>query len=255
MMGHLFIVDLWGSSSGPLHRLTPQARLLGGVTVFVSCLVVSPEMPAGLLYTLLSLMIWLPLSGIPVPALLRLGAIGLVLFAPFFVLTPWIDAAGTSSQCIFASKPICVPWRIFIKGTSSMLVATATMSTLSFSDFYEAVLSLPLPRLVKHLLVQIIHQTRLLYQETSRIAQAISVRGASRGWRTGFFALKSLPSVWLPRIINRAERVGAAMELRGYGGLLPSFENKPLSSREFVVLAVCFLWLMGGLAIQYSLIR
>ena len=62
------------------------------------------------------------------------------------------------------------------------------------------------------IVLQIVHQTGALLEETARIAAAVAVRTAGVG---GPRLLVSLPRVWLPRLLARAERVGEAMEVRG----------------------------------------
>jgi len=64
--------------------------------------------------------------------------------------------------------------------------------------------------------VQIVHQAASLFYETKRVASAMAVRGASGGGKAAWQVLWSLPRVWLPRIVDRADRVADAMELRGY---------------------------------------
>jgi energy-coupling factor transporter transmembrane protein EcfT len=97
-----------------------------------------------------------------------------------------------------------------------LLVSVATITTLRASDLREAVVALPVPAAVSAILLQIVHQTATLAYETRRVASAIAVRGASTGGLTAWRLLSSLPRVWLPRIVQRADRTAAAMELRGY---------------------------------------
>lgn len=66
------------------------------------------------------------------------------------------------------------------------------------------------------LLVQIVHQTHALVAETRGLMQAIQVRGAASGLRAVPAMAAALPRVWMPRIIDRAERVSDAMEVRRF---------------------------------------
>ena len=107
-----------------------------------------------------------------------------------------------------------------------MLVSVATVASLTASDLREALVRLPVPSIVSAILLQIVHQTATLFYETERVASAMAVRGASSGGTTAWRVLASLPKVWLPRVLVRAERVAAAMELRGYCDAdLPSFRQ------------------------------
>jgi energy-coupling factor transporter transmembrane protein EcfT len=127
-----------------------------------------------------------------------------------------------------------------------MLVSIGTVASLSASDLREGLLRLPVPRVVSAILLQIVHQAATLFYETRRVASAVAVRGASNARVTGWRVLSSLPRVWLPRIIVRAERVAAAMELRGYcDGDLRSFRQHRmgLADGAALVLAIGVLGL------------
>jgi energy-coupling factor transporter transmembrane protein EcfT len=139
------------------------------------------------------------------------------MFLPYFLLVPILLKRATAAPPGTAwAKALAPPWDILLHGLAGVLVTVATVSTLTGSDLRSGLLALPLPRIVTAILVQIIHQTSVLLAETKRVAAAIAVRGASGRGRAALRALTSLPRVWFPRIMDRADRLGAAMEFRGY---------------------------------------
>jgi len=159
--------------------------------------------------------VWLMACRPPARVVRLALSLGCVLFLPYFLLTPLLpDAPQTLTGDWLPA--LAVPWSVFIRGISGMLVSISTVTVLSGSDFYEAMTRLPVPHLISAILLQIVHQTGTLYYETKRIAAAMAVRGAARGGVAAWRVLSSLPRVWLPRVIERAERVSWAMELRGY---------------------------------------
>ncbi len=105
---------------------------------------------------------------------------------------------------------------LLVRGVSGVLISMATVASVSVSDLREGLTRLPLPGIVSAIVVQIVHQTASLFYETKRVASAMAVRGASGGGKAAWQVLWSLPRVWLPRIVDRADRVADAMELRGY---------------------------------------
>jgi len=139
--------------------------------------------------------------------------LGLVLFLPYFALVPLLSG-GTHADSW--REAVAVPWTILVRGLCGMLVSMATVASLTASDLREAMVRLPIPRTVTAILLQIVHQTATLFYETKRVAKAMAVRGASGRGATGLRILSSLPQVWLPRVVDRAERVSTAMELRGF---------------------------------------
>jgi energy-coupling factor transporter transmembrane protein EcfT len=176
--------------------------------------------------------------------------LGLALFLPYFLLLPWLPDApsGTAGS---GRHALVVPWTILLRGLGGMLVCTATVTSLTAADLREALLRLPVPGIVSAILLQIVHQTSTLFYETRRVAAAMAVRGASSGGATAWRVLASLPQVWLPRVIVRAERVGAAMELRGYcDGHLQPFHATALGLADLGTLGVAAAALGSAVALR-----
>lgn len=238
---------LWGSGRGPIKRLAPHTRLLTGVLTLTACLLVPASTAAGSCGVLLLVVAWTFACRPPARALGALISLGLGVALPYFLLTPWISGArATDPQSWVAAATI--PWTLWVRGMSGMLVSMATVSSLSASHLREALARLPLPLLVSEILLQIVQQMGNLVEETRRVAAAMAVRGASSGGVAAWRMLASLPRAWLPRVILRAERVGDAMELRGYGvgAAQPSFPTE-LRLADYATLSVA--WLVAGAAL------
>lgn len=215
--------DLWGCGRGPVRHAAPQTRLVAGAAVFAACMVSTGASVAGSLCAGTVGAVWLVLCRPPWRVLRASLVLGLALFLPYFLLLPLLPEAPSSDGGSWRHA-LVVPWTILLRGLCGMLVCAATVTSLTATDLREALLRLPVPSIVSAILLQIVHQTATLFYETRRVASAMAVRGASSGGVAAWRVLFSLPRVWLPRVIVRAERVGAAMELRGYcDGHLRSF--------------------------------
>jgi len=237
--------DIWGSARGPVMGLAPQTRLLSGATIFAACMVAPAATLQGPLIVIGATVMWLIACRPPLKVVRGALVLGLVLFLPYFLLLPIIpvDPSPGIGRWWHA---VAVPWGVLLRGLSGMLVSIGTVASLSASDLREGLLRLPVPRVVSAILLQIVHQAATLFYETRRVASAVAVRGASNARVTGWRVLSSLPRVWLPRIIVRAERVAAAMELRGYcDGDLRSFRQHRmgLADGAALVLAIGVLGL------------
>jgi energy-coupling factor transporter transmembrane protein EcfT len=207
--------DVWGRGRGPIRRLAPHTRLTAGIVAFTACMIAPAATVPGSLGIAAIVAIWLAACRPPFRVVRMAVALGLVLFLPYFLLLPWLpDAPGSPGGSW--RQALLVPWAVLCHGISGMLVSVATAASLSTGELREALVRLPLPDLVSAILLQIVHQAANLFYETKRVAAAMAVRGASGGGLAGWRVLSSLPRVWLPRVIERAERVTAAMELRGY---------------------------------------
>ncbi|MBN2381268.1 hypothetical protein JXQ70_00155 [bacterium] len=242
--------DLWGCGRGPIRHTGPQTRLGAGLLIFLVCMISPHSTWAGVVLVVGVVTAWLWACRPPFKVVRSTMLFGLVIFVPYFFLLPFLpDAPGTFSENW--GQALLVPWQILLRGLCGLLVSVTTVSSLSQSDLREALLRLPVPKIVIAILLQIVHQTTVLYYETRQISSALAVRGASSGILTVWRVLSSLPQVWLPRIIFRAERVAAVMELRGFCETRPlSFDKVILKYHDYLVLTSAGLFVISALLMR-----
>jgi len=207
---------VWGGARGPATSLSPRARLVAGAGAFAASMIAPSGGLPGVLFIGGLMLGWLAVCQPPLRLARATLLLGLTLFLPYFLLIPLLPGAPTSSGAQLA-RALAVPTGILVRGLGGMMISVSTVSTLSVSDLREALVRLPVPGVIVEIVLQIVHQTETLVSETERIGSAMAIRGASTGVLTGWRVLASLPRVWLPRVIDRAERVAATMELRGFG--------------------------------------
>ena len=207
--------DLWGCGRGPVVRLVPQTRLLLGGVAFATCMIAPATTVAGGLLFAGTVAAWLAASRPPMKIAFGFSLLGLMLFVPALLLLPLLPLDGVSAAGGW-KHGFAVSANLVVRGLSGVLISMATVASVSVSDLREGLTQLPLPGIVSAIVVQIVHQTASLFYETKRVASAMAVRGASGGGKAAWQVLWSLPRVWLPRIVDRADRVADAMELRGY---------------------------------------
>lgn len=240
--------DIWGGAHGRVLRLTPRVRIACGGCVFAACLAAPAATPAGSLFITAATGLWL--LAVRPPARVAAGALlfGLVLFLPYFLLAPVIRMESAAGGWREAMIP---PWTVFIRGIAAMQVTIATLSALTASDLRRGLLGLPVPGVLSAVLVQIVHQAAVLFYETRRIASAIAVRGGTSGVGTAARVLVSLPRVWLPRMLDRVERVAAAMEMRGYAEFdLRTMDGDKGCAADLPALAAAVLILAASVAMR-----
>jgi hypothetical protein len=205
--------EIWGSARGPARSLAPQTRIICGVAVFATGMIAPVTRWQGVAAVAFVLFVWATLVRPPASVVRSTLLLGLALFLPYFLLIPLIHDPPSGRGWEMAAG---VSWTVFFRGIAAMHAAVLTATALSASALRQGLSRLPIPRLFSVVLIQIVHQTTSLIDETRRVASAIAVRGGTVGFRTGIRVIASLPRVWLPRVVDRAERVGAAMELRQY---------------------------------------
>ncbi len=204
--------DLWGSARGPLARTHPSVRLLAGTLLFAACMVTPTTIPLGACLGIVLPCLWLGVCRPPSRLLSVLLLLGTVAILPYLALATLLPGgAGLVPGHEHAGVVVV---SLLVRTLGGLVVTLSTIATLGPSDLRQALA--PLPPALSVLLLQIAHQTAFLAYETHRIASAMSVRSASTGLRTACKLVASLPQVWLPRIVQRADRVSCAMELRGY---------------------------------------
>jgi len=205
---------VWGSGRGPVGRLCPATRLAAGVLVLGTCLAAPVTSRSGGLLVLAVVAAWV-LGCRPPGRLIVAGTLlGLAMFLPAFLLVPWIpvpEGAGLH-------EALQVPSALLVRGLGGILACGATVASIGVGDLREALVRLRVPEVVASILLQIVHQAAALFAETRSILEALAVRGATARGTASPGLLRALPLAWLPRVAERAERVGEAMELRGYGG-------------------------------------
>lgn len=227
------LLEAMGSARGPVRQLAPVTRLATGLMLLAACLVSAPDRPAGGLQLLATTALWLLTCRPPWRVLGRTALWGLVLLGSLALLA--LAAPGAPE----------VAWRVGARGLGALLVGAATLWSLRVAELQRALRQLGLPSSAAAVVTQILQQAGTLLGETRRIAAAIKLRGA-RGWSV----LTALPRVWLPRVLQRSERVALAMQVRGYDPA--ALEQGPARLRwiDGATLLLAALWVAATVALR-----
>lgn len=216
--------DWFGRGRGALKIPAPATRLLAWLLVTVACLLLRPSIWYELLTAAGLLIVWLVLTRPPRSGVLKLSALGLIFFVPFFILLPF---TGRSEQLIDLWGVITVrsdawvaPFNVLVRGIFCLLLGYGLISSVDKSELQQALVRFPLPRVLVMMVHQILHWLGPLAEETASIGRAVALRGGTRGVLTGLRLTRALPVAWLPRVLSRADRVSAAMQVRDYRGEL-----------------------------------
>ncbi|MBP7866997.1 MAG: hypothetical protein KA419_13730 [Acidobacteria bacterium] len=228
--------ELWGCGRGPVKRLEPRARLLAGAGALAACLLAPAASWPGTGAIAATVLAWLAACRPPARRTLAAAGLGCVLFGPFFLLVPFLPptSAGPAG--------FTVPWSVCAKGFGCLFVSLGTVAALGVADFHDGLARLPLPRIVRAILGQIVHQSGHLAAETRRLTSALAVRGASGGGAAALRLVVALPTVWLPRLLQRAERLAMAMEVRGYDGAGPIPRGGAVRAADVAVPLLALAW-------------
>jgi len=220
--------------------------------MFVACLIAPAASAAGGIAIAGVVAAWLVACRPPRRRLASALLLGALLFLPYFLLVPMVHARSTFPAETSWSRALSVPWAVLLHGMACMLVSAGAASSLDMSDLRRGLSRLPIPAMAVLILIQILHQSATLAAETRRISMAMAVRGASGRRGAAWRVLSSLPRVWLPRIFERADRVAAAMEVRGYCEAdLRSFPRDPLKGADAITIIATSLLIGTSIAIRF----
>ncbi len=214
-----YFLEVFGSGSGIIRKVSPDTRLVSGFLFFCSVLILPFNKFFGVLLIFLISAVCFILYRPSYEIVKKTIIFGFVMFAPLFLLIPFItDASGKLFEFnrFFNMSAYVNVLSLFIKGLVTILIFISIFSVLQMSDMVDAMALLGLPDFIIMLIAQIIQQTGLLYSETLEMAQAITLRGSKRGTRTLLLFSRYAPIVWLSRIYYKANRVSNAMAIRNY---------------------------------------
>jgi energy-coupling factor transporter transmembrane protein EcfT len=233
----------------PLQRMIPAARLLTGAILFAACFV-APLTVTGQVFLFSVVVCYALLSGLPLSSARNLIMLGVIMYLPLVILMLVYQGVITSALTtpespVFDSNTI----GIFTRGMSTMFIAVTTLSTMRLMDLHDGLRHLRLPRTLVTLTTQILHQTSIMLEETGRVSRSIQLRGASSNMMTILLIVRSLPLVWLPRMVTKSERVGRTMEARLFGISEPALQGQKISPVDIAGVISS----MGMLAISIAL--
>jgi energy-coupling factor transporter transmembrane protein EcfT len=235
----------WATARGGLLNLAPESRLIAWVGAMTACFASDPATWPGLLATALTVAVMELLAVTPARVLLRPVLLAAVVLGPVFVLTPWTSPVAPEGVVPILSQ-VVAPWRVFVRGVSVLVLTTQVISTLSRSDFRDALSRLPLPSLVGAIVQQVLFQVESQGAEVRRIGLALQARGATSSVRNRLRVGFGLPRIWLGRLAFRAQRSAMAMEARGFTGEPMAFVRQEWRAADIVCLLGAMAWSAGA---------
>ncbi len=238
-------IGLWDASPG-LGSLLPSSRLLMGGFLLVGLLLVTPSSPFAVAWMIGTILAWLLLLRCPIRLALGIAAWSVIVGSPLFVVAAVIDKSANELSLGAVTAGIVQSLGILLKSCAVTTAGLTTLSTLNPVQFQTGMGRLHVPATVSGLITQILVQTGHLFEETGNLARAIRLRLPGSRYRTAWLIVRGMLTMWLPRVLARAERVASAMILRGFDGRLWIEDARPLGRIDWFALAIALLWLGGS---------
>lgn len=230
-------IETLAQGHSPLHRLDPRSKVL----VTLALLIGVASLPGGAITPLLPLLAY-PLTMVPLA-----GLSWRWLGRQLRPLTPLLLALVLSSP-LLDPRPVPLPgggtiafgWCIALALLLRVLLCTSAVLLLVASTgmiaIARALRSFGLPALVVQQVLLLLRYLELLATSAERLDQARQLRSAGRRG-LGLVDTAPLLGALLLRSLDRAERLQAAMALRGFDGALPARPLGRLSRADGLFLA------------------
>ncbi|MCU0542016.1 MAG: energy-coupling factor transporter transmembrane protein EcfT [Oscillatoriaceae cyanobacterium Prado104] len=139
---------------------------------------------------------------------------------------------------------------LLLRSLISLLIMNSFILTLPPHCFGIALKGLPLPKGLQEIVLLAGQYLEILLSEVNRMKTAAQLRGLSGtgGWLR-YVSSATIGALYL-RSLDRAERVYAAMTIRGYQGTFPS--DSKSTTKERILLAVTIVITAGLTIASYS---
>ncbi|MBD2343133.1 energy-coupling factor transporter transmembrane component T family protein [Anabaena subtropica] len=176
------------------------------------------------------------------------GAIALIWVALLRVSLPKLGGMLGTELIFLSVVALPLGWErasfLLIRSLVCLIVMNSFLLTIPPHSFGIALKSLPVPTAIKENLLLTGQYLEILLSEVTRMQRSAQLRGLKGpgGWLR--YASASMIGTLYIRSLERAERVYAAMAIRGYNGQLPidpTFKPKELFILIFAwAIAACF---------------
>jgi cobalt/nickel transport system permease protein len=221
---------------GPLHRLSPQCKIVGALSFIVAVVLTPPTAyPAFAAYALIVIALArlgeVPLLTLAKRLVIELPFVAFALLLPFVGHGDKVEVLGLS----VSSDGLLAAWNIIAKATVGAATSVILASTTQISDLLRGLDRLHVPRIITAIAGFMVRYSDVITGEMRRMRIARESRGYDPRWIWQARALATSAGTLFIRSFERGERVHLAMVSRGFTGSLPELEHHAATPREWVV--------------------
>ncbi len=231
-----------------IHKLHPLAKLV--VSIFYIIMTVSYGKYE--ILSMIPLLIYLAVvfnaGDIPLKPILKRSLVVLPIVIGLGIFNPILD---NKQIYIFSNISINRGWisylSLIIKSFLSVICALLLISTTSMDKLSKALQKLHMPEII---IMQLLFTYRYIYvllEEFANIWTAYSLRAPNQNG-IHYKSWGPLLGQVLIRTYDRADRIYAAMKLRGYNGEYNSFEDDKLILKDYIYL---IFWIVFILIVKF----
>ena len=242
-MKHAF-ADKYSSLRSPIHSLDPRAKSLA-TFLYILIVVLTPVTePAKYIAYLLVLMVTLALSRIPPIHIIKRIAAALpfvlliVMFVPFFKEGETAGSIAVGPVVFEVTvEGLRIMTGVIVKSSLAVAALAMLVGSTRFSDLLKGLEKMHVPSIMVAVLAFMYRFIFVLTDDAQRLARAFSLRNFGGFRLRKIRAVGNMIGLLFIRTYERAERIFAAMVLRGYEGRTMTMSGLKLRARDALFFA------------------
>ena len=236
--------------TSPIHRLAPEAKLLG-LLGFVITVAVTPRqwVIAFAIDGTVLLSVFVVARLTPRLVLGRLAAI--LPFVAFAFLLPFVGDGETTSvlEINLSIDGLWASWNVLAKATLGAAASIVVTATTPIPELLAGLSRLRVPAAVVAIIGFMFRYLDLMVDEFGRMRRAMAARVFNPRWLWQSRPLASSAGALFVRTYERGERVHNAMVARGFTGTMPTFSEASTTRRDWLLAAIPSVAAVVGLTI------
>ena len=236
--------------TSPIHRLAPEAKLLG-LLGFVVTVAITPRQ-----WVIAFAVDAAVLLGVLVVARLTprvvLGRLAAILpFVAFAFLFPFIGDGETISilEISLSIDGLWASWNVLAKATLGGAASIAVTATTPIPELLTGLSRLRVPAAVVAIIGFMFRYLDLMVDEFGRMRRAMAARAHNPQWLWQSRPLASSAGALFVRTYERGERVHDAMAARGFTGTMPTLSEGRTTRNDWLLAAIPAVVSVAGLTI------
>ena len=236
--------------TSPIHRLAPEAKLLG-LLGFVVTVAITPRqwMIAFAIDATVLLDVLVAARLTPRVVLGRLTAI--LPFVAFAFLFPFIGDGETISilEISLSIDGLWASWNVLAKATLGGAASIAVTATTPIPELLTGLSRLRVPAAVVAIIGFMFRYLDLMVDEFGRMRRAMAARAHNPQWLWQSRPLASSAGALFVRTYERGERIHDAMAARGFTGTMPTLSEGRTTQNDWLLAAIPAVVSVVGLTI------
>jgi cobalt/nickel transport system permease protein len=225
--------------ASPVHRMAPEATLLGTVAYVVAVALTPRTAPIATAVQALVLAAVVRVAGLP-PRLVVARLAAVVPFVAFAVVVPFV-AGGEQVEVAGVSLSVDGLWAAWGIMSKALLGAGASIvlaATTPVPDLLRGMARLHVPSVLVAVIGSMFRYLDLCTDQLRRMRTAMVARGHDPRWLWQVRPIATSAGTLFVRSYERGERVHSAMLARGFDGSVPDLGGLTASGRVLLLALV-----------------